>query len=72
MLVFGLHSPSDDQLSNPSDESHPKCEKMAAKSSKNEMLNKSHPKYEKMATRSSQNQCLFLDYIHILMIGQAI
>ena len=37
MLVFGLHLTSDDQLSNLSDESHPNCEKMATKSSKNEM-----------------------------------
>ena len=57
--IFGLHS-TDDQLSNPSDKSHPKCEKMAMKSSKNEMLifglcstsddwlsNKIHPKCEK-------------------------
>ena len=27
MLIFGLHSTSDDQLSDPSDESHPKCKK---------------------------------------------
>ena len=36
MLIFGLHSTSDDQWSNPSDESQPKCEKMANKLSKNE------------------------------------
>ena len=35
MLVFGLHSSSDDQ---PSNESQPKCDKMPPKSSKNEML----------------------------------
>ena len=38
MLIFGLHSTSDDQLSDPSDESQPKCEKRPPKSSKNEML----------------------------------
>ena len=39
MLVFGLHSTSDDQPSDLSYESHPKCKKMATKSSKNEMPN---------------------------------
>ena len=38
MLVFGLRSTSDDQPSNPSNESQPKCDKMLPKSSKNEML----------------------------------
>ena len=38
MLVFGLHSNSDDQPSNPSNESQPKCDKMPPKSLKNEML----------------------------------
>ena len=38
MLNFGLHSTSDDQPSNPNNKGCPKCEKMAAKSSKNEML----------------------------------
>ena len=33
-----LHSPSDDQLSDPSDESLLKCKKRPPKSSKNEML----------------------------------
>ena len=37
MFIFGLCSTSDDQLSDPSDEICPKCEKMAIKSSKNEM-----------------------------------
>ena len=35
--IFGLRSTSDDQPSDLSNESHPNCEKMAAKSSKNEM-----------------------------------
>ena len=38
MLIFGLHSTSDDQPSNPSDKSCLKCERIATKSSKNEML----------------------------------
>ena len=38
MLIFGLCSTSDDQLSNLSNESCLKCEKMATKLSKNEML----------------------------------
>ena len=38
MLIFGLRSNSDDQPSNPSNESQPKCDKMPPKSLKNEML----------------------------------
>ena len=38
MLIFGLHSTSDDRPSHPSDESQPKCKKRPPKSSKNEML----------------------------------
>ena len=38
MLSFGLRSTSDDQPSNPSNESQLKCDKMPPKSSKNEML----------------------------------
>ena len=38
MLIFGLHSTSDDCLSDLSDESQPKCEKRPPKSSKTEML----------------------------------
>ena len=38
MLIFGLHSTSDDQLSDLSNESQLKCEKRPPKSSKNEML----------------------------------
>ena len=37
MLIFVFHSTSDDQLSDPSSESQPKCEKRPPKSSKNEM-----------------------------------
>ena len=38
MLIFGLHSTSDDYLSDLSDKSQPKCEKRSPKSLKNEML----------------------------------
>ena len=38
MLIFGLRSTSDDWLSNPSNESRPKCDKRLLKSSNNEML----------------------------------
>ena len=38
MLVFRLHSTSDDQQSDPSDKSQPKCEKRPPKSLKNQML----------------------------------
>ena len=74
MFIFGLHSTSDDQLSNLSDKSHPKCETVAAKSSKNEififglcatsddqqsdMSDKSCLKCEKMATKLSKNEML--------------
>ena len=52
MLIFGLRSTSDDQPSDQSDESWPKC-------------NKRPPKSSKM-------KCSFLDYVQLLMIGQAI
>ena len=38
MLIFGLHSTSDDQPSDLSKESQPKCKKRPPKSSENEML----------------------------------
>ena len=38
MLIFGLRSTSDDWLSNPSNESRPKCDKRHPKSSNNEVL----------------------------------
>ena len=38
MLIFGLCSTSDDQPSDTSDESRPKCEKRPPKSSKYQML----------------------------------
>ena len=38
MFIFGLHSTSDDQSSDPSDERRPKCEKRPHKSLKNEMF----------------------------------
>ena len=88
MLIFGLRSTSDDWLSNLSDESHPKCKKLATKLSKNEMLiyglcstsddqlynpsDKSHPKCKKWLPNHQKMKCSFLDYIQLLMIGQAI
>ena len=38
MFIFGLHSTSDDQPSDPSNEHRPKCKKCPPKSSKNEMF----------------------------------
>ena len=38
MFIFGLCSTSDDQLSDPSNERQPKCEKRPPTLSKNEML----------------------------------
>ena len=38
MLIFGLHSSSNDQPNDPSDESQLKCEKRPPKSLKNELL----------------------------------
>ena len=38
MLVFGLHSTSDDRMSDPSDKSLPQCEKRPLSHQKNEML----------------------------------
>ena len=38
MFIFGLHSTSDDWLSDPSNEHRPKCEKRPPKSLKNEMF----------------------------------
>ena len=38
MLIFGLHSTSDDWLSNPSNESQLKCGKRPPKAVNNEML----------------------------------
>ena len=51
MLIFGLHSTSDDQPSNPSDKSQLKCKQGPLS-------------YQKM-------KCSFLDYVQLLMIGQA-
>ena len=71
MFSFGLCSTSDDQLSNPSDESQPKGVKRPPKSLKNEMLvfglrstsddqpcdlsDESQPKCEKRPPKSSKN-----------------
>ena len=75
MVIFGLQSFSDDWPCNLSDKSHPKCEKIAVKSPKNEMFvfgshstsddwpsnpsDKSHQKCEKMATKLSKNEMQF-------------
>ena len=53
MFILGLHSTSDHQPNNLTDESHLKCKK------------KWLPNHQKMI-------CLFLDYIQLLMISQAI
>ena len=74
MLIFGLCSTSDDWPSNPRDKSHPKCKKMATKSSKNEKLfvrlhstsdhwlsnpsDKSCLRSKNMATKLSKNEML--------------
>ena len=39
MLIFGLHSTSDDWMSDPGDESQLKCKKRPPKSFKSEILN---------------------------------
>ena len=88
MLIFGLHSISDDQQSDPSDKSPPKCKKRPPKSLKNEMLlfglqstsddrpsdlsGKSQSKCEKGPLSHQKMKCLFLDYIQLLMNGQVI
>ena len=75
MFNFGLCSTFDDWPSDLSDESHTKCEKMAAKSSKNKMSifglcstsddwpsdlsDESHPKCNKIATKSSKTEVFF-------------
>ena len=79
---------NDDWLSHLSDEIQPKCEKSPPKSSKNEKLifilhltfddwpsvpsNKSRLKCKKGLLSHQKIKCLFLDYVQILMISQAI
>ena len=55
MFIFGLHSTSDDRLSDLSKKCQPK-----------------HKKMQKRPPKSSKNKMSFLDYIQLLMIGQAI
>ena len=55
MFIFGLHSTSDDRLSNLSKKCWPK-----------------HKKNQKCPLRYQNIKCSFLDYIQLLMIGQAI
>ena len=85
MLTFGLRSTSDDQPSDPSNESQPKCKKRPPKSSKTEMLifglhstsddrlsdpyDESQPKCKKGPLSHQKMKCLFLDYVQLLMIG---
>ena len=88
MLIFGLHSTSDDQQSDPSDESQLKCKKRPPKSLKNEMLifglhsisddrlsnlsNKSQLKCKKGPLSHQKMKCSFLDYVQLLMISREI
>ena len=88
MLIFGLHSISDDEPSDLSDECRPKCEKRPPKSSKNEMFifglhsisddrpsdpsDECQPKCEKGPLSPQKMKCLFLDYAQFLMISQVI
>ena len=84
MLIFGLHSTSDDRPSNLSNESWPKCDK--SKSLKNEMLvfglrsnsddrpciqNRSWWNAEKGPLSHQKMKYSFLYYVQLLMIGQA-
>ena len=87
MLIFGLHSTSDDQRAI-SDESRPKCKNGPPKSSKNEMLvfglcstfddwpsdlsNESQPKRKKGPLSHKKMKCLFMDYVQLLMISRVI
>ena len=86
MLILKLHSTSDDQSSNLSNESQPKCKKMATKSSKNEMLifglhstsddwpsylsDESQPNANKWLPNHQKMKCSLLDYVQLLMIGK--
>ena len=79
---------NDDWLSHLSDEIQLKCEKSPPKSSKKEKLifilrstsddwpsdpsNKSQPKCKKGPLSHQKIKCLFLDYLQLLVIGQAI
>ena len=81
MLIFGLYSTSNDQLSNLSDESWPKCKERPPKSSKNEMLifglhstpdnwlsdlgNESWLKCKKRPPSHQKMKFSFLDYIQL-------
>ena len=82
MLIFGLRSTSDDQPSDPSDESQPKCGKMATKLSKSEMLilrlhstsddwpsnpsDESCRNVKKWLLNCQKMKCLFFDYVQLL------
>ena len=71
MLIFGLHSTSDDWPSDPSNESQPKCKEKPPKSLKNEMpvfdqqsypSNESQPKGKKGPLSHQKMRCSF--WIH--------
>ena len=88
MLNFGLHSTYDDWPSDLNNESQPKCDKRLPKLSENEMLifglcstsddwlsdlsDESQLKCEKGPLSHQKMKCSFLDYVQLLMIGQAI
>ena len=94
IFVFGLHSTSDDRMSDPSKKRQLKCkkknQKRPPKSSKNKMFlfglrstsddwpsNPSknvnqNAKTQKGPLSHQKIKCSFLDYVQLLMIGQAI
>ena len=71
MFIFGLHSTSDDRLSDLSknvNQNTKKCKKGLLSHRKI----KKHKKMQKRPPKSSKNKMSFLDYIQLLMIGRAI
>ena len=82
MLVFGLHSPSDDRPGWSMD-SNPICHPSPAKKMKCSFLDYIHSTYDDQPGWSIDSnpichpspakkvKCLFLDYIQLLMIGRA-
>ena len=86
MLLFGLHSISDDWPSDLSDKNWPKCQKRPPKSSKNEMLlfglhstsddwpsdlsDESRLKCKKGPLSHRKMKCSFLDHVQLLMISR--
>ena len=88
MFIFGLHSISDDQLSDLSDKCRLKCEKRAPKSSKMKCAFLDYVQFlmidrvirvmnvnqnvKKGPLSHQKMKCLFVDYFQFLMIGQMI